>query len=317
MARCFHASSLADRVIYFFRLTPRIICHSPRSFSRSPRAWVQRNSPRSMSIVAGSGFAASSKCGRNVPLRTVTACGTVIASNPSAPCVTPQPLAPAPAERRRGVRRWGEHVVDRDVPGGDARGQFLRGFDVGREDRRGQPERAIASPSDTASSSAVERDHRARWGEAGLAADRGVGWSVEEKVWGQRVQRAAPVFDAVAARQTSLLRVGVSISLPPASPAPASPVPSARAFAASFRSCVRERARSFARCTKMRRTAMHVCPRLSVTPNHAARAAISTSASASTNIASQPESSSVEGTSRSPSRAASFRPTASEPVKTM
>ena len=34
------------------------------------------------------------------------------------------------------------------------------------------------------------------------------------------------------------------------------------------------------------------------------------SASASTNIASQPESSSVEGTSRSPSRAASLRPTA-------
>ena len=51
---------------------------------------------------------------------------------------------------------------------------------------------------------------------------------------------------------------------------------------------------------------MHVCPRLMVEPNHAARAARSTSASASTNMASQPDSSSVELTSRSPSRAASL-----------
>ncbi|MBN9122805.1 MAG: hypothetical protein J0I06_27320 [Planctomycetes bacterium] len=61
---------------------------------------------------------------------------------------------------------------------------------------------------------------------------------------------------------------------------------------------------------------MHVCPRLSVRPNHAARAASSTFASDSTNIASQPDSSSVDGISRSPSRAASFRPTPSDPVKT-
>ena len=37
----------------------------------------------------GSGFTASSKCGRNVPFRTVTACGTVIASSPSSPASRP------------------------------------------------------------------------------------------------------------------------------------------------------------------------------------------------------------------------------------
>ncbi len=60
---------------------------------------------------------------------------------------------------------------------------------------------------------------------------------------------------------------------------------------------------------------MHVCPPLSVAPYHALRAASSTSASARTIKASTPLSSSVLGISRSPSRAASFRPTPSEPVK--
>ena len=99
--------------VYFFLLTPRTICHSPRSFSRSPRACVQRSSPRSMSTVAGSGFAASSKCGRNVPLRTVTTCGTVIAEQPLRALRHAPAARPATAERRRRVRRRREHVVDR------------------------------------------------------------------------------------------------------------------------------------------------------------------------------------------------------------
>ena len=61
--------------------------------------------------------------------------------------------------------------------------------------------------------------------------------------------------------------------------------------------------------------ARHVWPELSVAPYHALRAANSTSASARTISASTPLSSSVLGMSRSPSLAASFRPTPSEPVK--
>ena len=56
-----------------------------------------------MSPVAGSGLIASSKCGRNVPFRTVTTCGTVIASKPSSPCVTHHPLDPRPP---KGVAGW-------------------------------------------------------------------------------------------------------------------------------------------------------------------------------------------------------------------
>ena len=37
-----------------------------------------------------------SRCGRKLPPRTLTTCGTVISNSPSAPWVTPQPLAPEP-----------------------------------------------------------------------------------------------------------------------------------------------------------------------------------------------------------------------------
>ncbi len=73
----------------------------------------------------------------------------------------------------------------------------------------------------------------------------------------------------------------------------------------------------FVRWMNIRRTAMQVCPRLNVTPNHAAFTASSRFASASTNMASQPESSIVDGMRRSPSLAASLRPTVSDPVNTM
>ena len=58
----------------------------------------------------------------------------------------------AAAEWRRGVGRRSERVVDRDMPGRDARGEFLGRLRVRGEDRRGQPERAAVG-LDTASSS--------------------------------------------------------------------------------------------------------------------------------------------------------------------
>ena len=61
---------------------------------------------------------------------------------------------------------------------------------------------------------------------------------------------------------------------------------------------------------------MHVCPWFMATPNDAAFAARCTSAPARISSTSQPDSSSVELTSRSPSRAARIRPTSTEPVKT-
>ena len=61
---------------------------------------------------------------------------------------------------------------------------------------------------------------------------------------------------------------------------------------------------------------MQVWPRLTVEPNHAAFAAIGTSASGSTNIASQPESSMIAGT-KCPAQAwRMFFPVEAEPVKT-
>ena len=69
-----------------------------------PQIVTKGLSARRMSVVvSGSGFTASSMCGRNPHRRTLTACGTVIARSPSGPCVTPQPLAPRPPN---GVAGW-------------------------------------------------------------------------------------------------------------------------------------------------------------------------------------------------------------------
>ena len=153
--------------------------------------------------------------GGTSPSRTVTTCGTVIASSPSAPCVTPQPLAPRPPNGVAGCAVGASTSLIDDVPGGDARGQFLRGVDVGGEDRRGQAERATASPSDTASSSVSNGMTAATGAKHASRQIAASGGSVEEE--GGAAESASPGsgrararFDVAAAkrRRPSLHRVG-------------------------------------------------------------------------------------------------------------
>ena len=103
---------------YFLLLTPLTICHSPPQAFRPFPAWVHCISPRRISMVAGSGFAASSRCAfsglrftvhhlryghRQQPLRALR----------DAP-------AAGPAERRRRVHRRREHVVNHHTARRDA-----------------------------------------------------------------------------------------------------------------------------------------------------------------------------------------------------
>ena len=150
-----------------------------------------------MSVVAGSGFTASSKCGRNFPFRTVTTCGTVIASSPSAPCVTPHPLAPRPPNGVAGCAVGASTSLIVTLPAGMRAASSSRRRGVRREDRRAEPERRLLRQRHRVVNR-VERDDRRDRREARLAADAASAGALRRKVGRAVATRPLPSADVAA-----------------------------------------------------------------------------------------------------------------------